>query len=782
MHSILAYIFNQINCRQRLISFCFGSLAALLCLTRSELFAQPDIELLRFYNGNQNRNDGFMDVYHRADGGYFVCGFSNQTTLVMRLEENGDVVWSRSGDYDGTYYSVIETDDGNLLVGGEAGNTFIATYRNGENGDRIWSTFCGTGACYAVIELKSGDFALAGVSRRNFPATVEAYLTMISGEDGRQLWAVEEEQQGSDKRRFMALRESEGGIVVSGDDYPNGLLSKYDFEERLIWSRSFDLGNERVLMTSMVSRPGGFAIGGYGWNPDENDYRDNRLTLVDNEGENANHILYPSAGRVSDYCWAIGRCSDGGFVLAGETIDHRNQPSLRAFRMIRTRNNGDLVWRTRFDTLEFADHQDRILSVIVQEDDRIVACGQYYNAGIGNQDGILIRLFSDQLGPILFYRFPEDSLIEVLRGDSIQFIARARNRNNDDLFYQWFLDEQVIARDDTVKNITFDRLGEYTVSCRISDQDAAVSVTWHVTVTDLYIQSHSPDTLHLTVRRGSSVDFSLDTVRYTEGIDPQYQWTIFPEQEDAGRDARATVEFSQMGNYAVEGLVYRGESSDAVVWNVAVRGAVWSFNPEQLSLYLPLNSSQEFEVTPFDPDSDSLSYQWLYNDDVLADDSTTSSYTIRFGGEGAVVVKAVVTDGVEADTVTWEVTVRELSTPPAPPSIEGGDYPAGFGLKSVSPNPFNSMLTIRYSFAAINSGKQRLSIYDLSGREVARLGRDEGWGMRDEGAATSPAVRLPQLITANSVTWNASSVPAGVYLVRLQAGSEVSTKKVVLIR
>lgn len=102
-------------------------------------------------------------------------------------------------------------------------------------------------------------------------------------------------------------------------------------------------------------------------------------------------------------------------------------------------------------------------------------------------------------------------------------------------------------------------------------------------------------------------------------------------------------------------------------------------------------------------------------------------------------------------------------------------------LLSVSPNPFNSTLTI--SFRAGSAARPtRLSIYDLSGREVARLLEEQAvnpLGLTEE----SPTVN-PRGLTAytKTVTWNASSVPAGVYLVRLQAGQEVSTKKVVLIR
>ncbi len=109
------------------------------------------------------------------------------------------------------------------------------------------------------------------------------------------------------------------------------------------------------------------------------------------------------------------------------------------------------------------------------------------------------------------------------------------------------------------------------------------------------------------------------------------------------------------------------------------------------------------------------------------------------------------------------------------------DPPRSAGL-DVSPNPFNSTLLIRYDVGAQGLAPLQLAIYDLSGREVVR--------QVDGGSSVNPlrltgrnsADRRGSAEETSSATWNASSVPAGVYLVRLQTGQEVSTKKVVLIR
>lgn len=87
--------------------------------------------------------------------------------------------------------------------------------------------------------------------------------------------------------------------------------------------------------------------------------------------------------------------------------------------------------------------------------------------------------------------------------------------------------------------------------------------------------------------------------------------------------------------------------------------------------------------------------------------------------------------------------------------------PIHFEIADIYPNPFNGALTIRYDLPA--GAQIRLTLYDLSGREVALM--DEGW---------STAGR-------HVLTWDGAALAGGVYFVRLQAnGLERKTKVVAL--
>ncbi|MDP8239779.1 MAG: T9SS type A sorting domain-containing protein [Candidatus Hatepunaea meridiana] len=85
-----------------------------------------------------------------------------------------------------------------------------------------------------------------------------------------------------------------------------------------------------------------------------------------------------------------------------------------------------------------------------------------------------------------------------------------------------------------------------------------------------------------------------------------------------------------------------------------------------------------------------------------------------------------------------------------------------FGLQGASPNPFNSTTIISYSLDV--DADVTLSLFDLSGREVARL------------------VNNPMTSGKHSISWDASDLPSGIYMCRLSAGSKVKTTKLALVK
>ena len=93
---------------------------------------------------------------------------------------------------------------------------------------------------------------------------------------------------------------------------------------------------------------------------------------------------------------------------------------------------------------------------------------------------------------------------------------------------------------------------------------------------------------------------------------------------------------------------------------------------------------------------------------------------------------------------------------------ENADQPITFYLHQNYPNPFNPITSIQYAV----SSRQfvSLKVYDVLGNEIANL-------VNEEKAAG-----------IYEINFNSNNLSSGIYFYKLQAGSFVETKKMVLLK
>jgi hypothetical protein len=90
------------------------------------------------------------------------------------------------------------------------------------------------------------------------------------------------------------------------------------------------------------------------------------------------------------------------------------------------------------------------------------------------------------------------------------------------------------------------------------------------------------------------------------------------------------------------------------------------------------------------------------------------------------------------------------------------NMPFGYKLQNNYPNPFNPSTTIRFDLP--ESGDINLKVYTLLGEEVETI--------------------ISQNLPAgeHQVDWNAGNLPGGIYLIRLEAGGLMQTRKMIVIK
>jgi len=94
--------------------------------------------------------------------------------------------------------------------------------------------------------------------------------------------------------------------------------------------------------------------------------------------------------------------------------------------------------------------------------------------------------------------------------------------------------------------------------------------------------------------------------------------------------------------------------------------------------------------------------------------------------------------------------------------VGADEQPMAFQLGEAYPNPFNPTTTLSYTLE--ENGPASLKVFDLSGREVATLVD----GMSERGT--------------HRVTFDAGTLPSGVYFYTLQANGQSQTRKMLLVK
>jgi len=157
--------------------------------------------------------------------------------------------------------------------------------------------------------------------------------------------------------------------------------------------------------------------------------------------------------------------------------------------------------------------------------------------------------------------------------------------------------------------------------------------------------------------------------------------------------------------------------------------------------FVPLNSVSAQDLGSFE-------VRYAYDEaSRMTQFTVAGNFTHRFDyGDGGVILRYVVGPTASVDVEP----------------VVDGTLPLRVALHEAYPNPFNPSTTLRFDLPAAASVS--VQVFDLLGRSVARL-----------VDGTLPA-------GFHRVTWDASSIGSGTYLIRMRTGDDVMTRTVVLVK
>lgn len=127
-------------------------------------------------------------------------------------------------------------------------------------------------------------------------------------------------------------------------------------------------------------------------------------------------------------------------------------------------------------------------------------------------------------------------------------------------------------------------------------------------------------------------------------------------------------------------------------------------------------------------------------------------------------VLIMVASGLGSGQVGTELIVDEITFKVGGSTavLEEEIFPSTFFLNQNYPNPFNPSTSIQYQIAGIS--QVTLKVYDVLGNEVATL------------------VNEAKRAGSYEVNFNASKLSSGIYFYKLQAGTFLKTKKMILMK
>jgi len=400
----------------------------------------------RFHDDKTLGGSGDDRVYssiETSDGGYLVVGATDSKNydindgnnggidgLIIKYDKYGNEQWQRTfgGSLNDFFMSVIETNDGYIVVGNTYSSDFDITYgTNGfndglivkydSNGNLLWhKTFGGSSyeAFYSIVDADNGNFVVAGVTYSNNIDITDGNngsgdsIIVMFDETGREIW--QRTIGGSESELLWSIVKTSDDCFISvGDTSSNdydiddsyngsgdGLIIKIDYYGEVLWLKTMGGSNLDSFTYVTEKSDGSYLVAGYTSSNDfdivdgNNGSSDGLIVRYDSSGNMLSQITY--GGSKGDFLYYINETKDGGFIVLGDTFSND-------FDIINYYGKGDALI-VKFDINNEEEWQQTVggveydlFSSFVELDNMYLFIGQTQSFGNGLKDGLLYMLY-----------------------------------------------------------------------------------------------------------------------------------------------------------------------------------------------------------------------------------------------------------------------------------------------------------------------------------------------------------------------------------------------------
>ena len=278
-----------------------------------------------------------------------MAGNGSGDIYLIKTNGNGEEQWSSTfGGIDTELgNSVQQTSDGGYIITGETfsfdqgeGGDIYLIKTNG-NGEEQWSSIFGGTAVEkgrSVQQTSDGGYIIVGTTHPTINEDGDIYL-IKTNENGEEQWSSTFGGTDND-RGFSVQQTSDGGYIITGYI---GAGSAYDGSDIYLiktngngeeqWSSTFGGIGTEVGYSVQQTSDGGYIITG---SIDSFDLGHNDVYLI-KTNENGEEQWSSTFGEADDTGRAVQQTSDGGFIIAGWTMENNGD-----IYLIKTDSEGTL--------------------------------------------------------------------------------------------------------------------------------------------------------------------------------------------------------------------------------------------------------------------------------------------------------------------------------------------------------------------------------------------------------------------------------------------------------
>ena len=275
-------------------------------------------------------------VLQTPDSGFILCGYSSsfpykyEDVYIVRTDSTGHILWEKNygSTRDERSYSINPTLNGGFIIAAEYFNETINKTRAyllriDENGDTLWTRkFAGNGTANAVardaLETEDGGFILCGASH---DGENRGIFILKTDAEGEALWSKIITTSTNDWS-FDMKKTMDGGYIFCGGTetepgYDDFFIVKTDANGDTIWTRHYGYAGYDAAYSIIQSDEGEYYVTGNAWDVYEPNAFDILVIKLNEQGDSIWTRRY--GGYDGEFAYSIDFTNDGNIVIGGRT-------------------------------------------------------------------------------------------------------------------------------------------------------------------------------------------------------------------------------------------------------------------------------------------------------------------------------------------------------------------------------------------------------------------------------------------------------------------------------